>query len=243
MRRRGPLAAVGAVVLAALLAAVPAQAVQTTTLQFEGWFDAPANNGGNLNDVELLGDPGLNWTRYSGCCTVNGVPKVPNATGNVISTNEDLLGVPVQYIGANGGLVTQLNTDADTIPGPDFTGTTLTSGVDGGSIFVEANFTGATELAALWQIVKVVVKQGNLNGIFVATELFEPTDLVQRATISPEEFAKFVEATGATFGVGISHSNGVFGTPTTPTVPEPGTVALLGLGLVGAGIAARRVRK
>ena len=227
-KRFGFAVAALALVAGAMLSPAPAQADPTAVLEYEGYF----NQGGNLSVDEILTG---SWTKYGPCCVLG----TPDSTMNIVDANSAMLGT-VQLIGATGGAGGGLNTS-----GPDFTGTVLSFSVDEFGINIEADFTNAINLAVSWELVKIVLKQGNLNeGIFVTTNLFDPSDPIQHAFISNAEWAKYTGNVpppehGGIPGIGVSHFT-AFGVAGTNRVPEPATMLLLGLGVVGLGAYGRR---
>jgi PEP-CTERM motif-containing protein len=232
LKRFGLIAGTIGLVGALVFAPTPARADQTSILEYEGYF----NQAGNLSVDEILTGA---WTKYSGCCVLSS-GGTPDSSLNIVDANTGLLGATVQLIGATGGPGGGLVTS-----GPDFTGTVLSFSVDATGITIDADFSGASNLAVSWELVKIVLKQGNLNeGIFVTTGLFDATDPIQHAFISNAEWAKYTGDVpppehGGIPGIGVSHFT-AFGVAGSREVPEPASLMLLGLGLVTIGGIARR---
>jgi hypothetical protein len=182
------------------------------------------------------------------------------------ASNAAQLGVPVDQIGKvdtgdgtawtftplspfTSGMFTSFTCNGGSTTPPCNTGSGPATG-----FMVQFDFTA---LASDWQIVKIVVKPDGPQfpwGAFVINKAdlqVEPLDNIQAAFISNAEYAKFIAAgdllacatanacTDGYWNPGISSIH-LFGTPSTPGVPEPGTLLLLGLGLLGVGAAARK---
>src|ERR1041384_6497127 len=92
--------AVGISAVASLLMFLPgpAQAVQVSTLQYEGYF----NTGGNLTLAQI--ETGA-WTQYATCCVLGD----PDQTQNIVDANSALLGHTIQVIGDTRGTGTILS--------------------------------------------------------------------------------------------------------------------------------------
>ena len=222
--------------MACLLTAVPAYALSTNTLLFEKNV-AGTGPGGNLSatQIQTLADqneaepgwPAGEQIELIGKINVGGVfePATGFTVANFVSFDCNPVGV-----GGN---------DADCKTG--FT--------------VNFNFTG---LSDEWQIVKVAVKAGqqDIGVFFIDPALLQSGDLDPlQAGFVPD--AERLESCGSAINNpnnanddgcrGVSNII-VFGTRiedelnTPKEVPEPTTLILLGLGLVGAGFA-RKLRK
>ena len=213
------LAAIGAA-LAAFFAAAPAHAVATNILEFEANYPG-GGLGGNLTDEEI---------------------------NELISDNSEILGVDVELLAK-----VEPDGDIDQVQ-PGFEGIAFgsfecTSGDDGDcqtGFTLTLDFSGVA--AGPFQIVKVAVKAGNdLVGVFA---LQDPADLqtgdldvIQAAFVSDADRVLSCGQPGGQGGCqGVSNMY-VFVSPADVAledVPEPATLTLLGLGLLGAGIASRR---
>lgn len=220
--------AVAASLFIGMLAAstLSAGAVQTSTMQYEGHY---ATSGNLSLEQKLTGA----WTAFAGCCVLG----TPDDSLNIIDANTPLVGA-LQLIGATGGPGEGVVT-----PGPpDFDGAELSVfSIDATGVTFQVDFTNADSLNVSWQLVKLVVKQGSHNeGIFVTTALFDATDPIQRAFIPIDQLDAFLADSPGNGGVGVSHFTafGVAGPPRE--VPEPATLFLLGLGVVGLGAYGRK---
>ena len=100
--------------------------------------------------------------------------------------------------------------------------------------------TPAEEMDNAWSIVKIVVKQSTDEGNFVAfglgSVIADPSTTLLQAFIPASQYGEFNLQ-----NFDLSHWT-AFGVRGTPTVPEPATLVLVGLGLTIAGIGARRRR-
>ena len=206
------LAAIGAA-LAAFFAAAPAHAVATNILEFEANYPG-GGLGGNLTDEEI---------------------------NELISDNSEILGVDVELLAK-----VEPDGDIDQVQ-PGFEGIAFgsfecTSGDDDDcqtGFTLTLDFSGVA--AGPFQIVKVAVKAGdNLVGVFALASDLQTGDLdvIQAAFVSDEQRA--LSCGEGCQGVSNMY---VFVAPADvplEAVPEPATLTLLGLGLLGAGIASRR---
>jgi hypothetical protein len=96
-----------------------------------------------------------------------------------------------------------------------------------------------------WSIVKILIKQSNDNdGNFLAfglnSVISEPSTTLLQAFIPKSEYAEF--PANNTQNLALSHWTAFGVRSVADQVPEPVTLLFLGLGLVGVGIAGRRVR-
>jgi hypothetical protein len=220
-----------------------AQAQDTSVLNFEGTV-ALGPGGGNLQECE---------SNASLSCG-------PGDYAALVAANETLMGLPAGSIDPIGKFDGGLETVGIDLPfsqnggvSSPFTGATGTvevatvGGVEGLLFTIDV----VGELANSWTIVKIAVKQANLGeGNFVAfgpgSVLALPSNGDLTAFIPKSEYGLYSfnihPKTGEkTTILDVSHWT-AFGVQSTTTVPEPTTLLLLGLGVVGAGIAARRMR-
>jgi hypothetical protein len=183
---------------------------------------------------------------------------------SIEATNEGFLGVGIDLVGK-----IDINEDGSITFSPaatNFIGVTADFTCNSGSDSdCKSGFTFTLDFGSIdWQIVKVAVKAAgptNPNGIFFVcdipgngacqgNELSGEFGGLQTGTVSFEEWANYCGGSNAvtntancSFNPGISHFL-VWGVQGETTVPEPATLTVLGLGLVGIGIAARkRLRK
>lgn len=226
--------ALAAVVAPLLAVATPSQAV----LIFENGVESSPNFSN--------GDPSPNLVDPSN--------SINNAAGiqNVIDENTVYLGVDVDFVGrVNDG-------DGDTFGasgsahGFDAIGSvsvTCTQSKDGGGCIAFDWSFDRSSLASDWQIVKIGVKGGTRMGFWALDPFADsPTDIVT-GSFGCADYAKLFTTLGClTSGPtikAISHID-FFGTvndiPPPPKLPEPLTLALFGLGLVGLGMGSRRHR-
>ena len=188
-----------------------------------------------------------------------------NECGDIIAANELLLGLPagsIQLIGKIGSTSdgNPVAFETDTVQSP-FNGV----GVDLEPSWVCVDTGGLTDGCTLtlnfedlendWQIVKIIAKTGKIgsssaddkDGVFVRSNGLLTTGIedLQAAFISEAERDAWFAAIGGTGDNGKYSHLWVFGVESTPEeeqeekVPEPGTVMLLGVGLLGLGAAIR----
>ena len=165
-----------------------------------------------------------------------------NATAEeAIAANEALLGVPVDFVGK---LEDAPGFDTfDALPGlPGFPGTlsVTCTGTKLGELDECISFDWVfddSSLASAWEIVKIGIKSGGgLNGYW----RLDP--FAKEGSFSCASYSQLFGGDGTSCLPDILAISNItfFGTPNTTTMPEPSTLALLGLGVLGIGCARKR---
>jgi hypothetical protein len=227
------VAAVG-LVGAVLAGAGPAHAVAINNLVFEGPAFVGAGPGGSISQAQI---------------------------DAIVAANEVKLGLLPGTIDLIGQINLGLTATFTQAAGSNFT-SSMFLGVTGctvsdctGAFQVNFDFAG---LDKDWQIVKIAELGGPAQwakGVWVTDTLqIGPLSDLQSGSVSLQEWLDYTASAKTVSGCsgpqppgGCNHDLGnpiwhmlVFGVGTQTSVPEPGTLMLLGLGLIGAGAAARK---
>ena len=122
--------------------------------------------------------------------------------------------------------------------GTTFTGSTFTLGVPTGFTFTNADFGTFTQTAA-----PVITSTGTNNGV-LTSEAFYILGSFSGGVVGAATPASFTISFTQNGGPGSSISaSGTLDIPPIGAVPEPASVVMLGVGLVGAAAVARRARR
>lgn len=226
-----------AVALAAAVVSAPAFAATITTDPSAGPLFIESSTSGLSFSNDAIIAFSLGGVAVTGVAPATYT--APTVTNNVVRVETDAAGVATKLV-TNGGALQTVAT-AGLTGGPGFLSVTNVT-IDVASKTAFADISGANGVVAA---TIPFFKLANITGDTSVTGPGTFTSGANGLTVTPEAVAALTKGLalngfGANVLAGIKDFGTLNATFTVTAVPEPSTYALMGLGLVGAGLVARR---